>query len=233
MSADENLDGPTEAPSSSSPARRRRVPIVPAISSVAVAAFIGLLAYGVFTSGTSSAIDDRLNRAQATPAPDFKLALLQRGGLGRILTPKFAPAASDRWIALRELRGTPVVLNIWASWCVPCREEAPVLQRAWVAARPRGILFLGLNQQDVTDDAHAFLHNFKVDYPNIRDPSDDVPRRFGATGLPETYFLSATGNVVGHVIGVVTPSDLKAGTAAAVAGRPHPLSEGGARRPSR
>ena len=126
-----------------------------------------------------------------------------------------------------------LVLNFWASWCDPCRTEAPRLERGWRAVRDRGVAYLGLNMQDVTDDSRAFLHEFRIDYLNLRDPGNAVARRYGVTGLPETFFISAQGQVVGHVIGVVSEQQLSAGMAAARAGRPELVSHGGARRPTR
>jgi cytochrome c biogenesis protein CcmG/thiol:disulfide interchange protein DsbE len=140
----------------------------------------------------------------------------------------------DGAVASEELRGRPYVLNFWASWCVPCREEAPFLQETWRRARERGdVLLVGLNMQDLTEDARDFLRDFDIDYLNIRDPANEVARRFGVTGVPETFFISAEGDVVGHVIGVVSAEQLRAGMRAALGGRPTPTREGGGRRPTR
>jgi len=82
--------------------------------------------------------------------------------------------------------------------------DAPLLERVWrTLGRPRRTLFLGLDQQDVTGDALSFLRSYGVDYPSVRDPENDVPRSYGATGVPETFFISASGEVVDHVIGVI------------------------------
>ncbi len=95
------------------------------------------------------------------------------------------------------------------------------------------MLFVGLDMQDVTEDARTFTRHFNIDYLNIRDPTNDVARHYGATGVPETFFISARGDVVNHVIGVVSTAQLQAGIAAAVAGRPHAARQGGAQRPTR
>src|SRR5439155_26748966 len=130
----------------------------------------------------------RLARGAGGSPPRFELIVLQRGAVGPRLSRALATALADRRISLAELRGQPVVLNFWASWCPPCRTEAPRLQRAWVHARSQGTLFVGLNQQDLTGDARAFMLQYGITYPNIRDPSDDVARAWGLTGLPETFF---------------------------------------------
>jgi cytochrome c biogenesis protein CcmG/thiol:disulfide interchange protein DsbE len=118
-------------------------------------------------------------------------------------------------VGLSEYQGTPVVLNIWASWCVACQEEAATLERAWrQQARPRGVLFLGDNQQDTTSDARAFMRRYHIDYPNLRLPTGEF-----ANQIPETFFISAQGRPEGQVIGVISTEQLTAGIALALSGQ--------------
>jgi cytochrome c biogenesis protein CcmG/thiol:disulfide interchange protein DsbE len=205
--------------------------LAPTVGIVAAVGLIALLAYGVIARSPDTTIDDSLARDQPIPAPSYRLAVLRRGSLGPRLQPKLSPALADGQVSASELRGTPYVLNIWASWCVPCREEAPVLVREWRRARPRGVLFVGLDMQDAPEDARAFMNHFGVDYLNLRDPTNKTFRRYGATGVPETWFISARGEIVNHVIGVITPAQLQRGMAAAVTGRPQAAREGGEQRP--
>jgi len=214
------------------PGRRRRLGA--GLALIVVSLLIGLLAFGVSAQSPNTTIDDSLARGRAAPAPAFDLAILQHGNPGPILQQRLAPVLARGRLTTRELRGTPVLLNTWASWCDPCRQEAPLLERAWrTLGRSQGTLFLGLDQQDVTTDARAFMRSYGVDYPNVRDPGDDVPRSYGATGVPETYFISARGEVVDHVIGIVSARDLRAGISAAGRGEPLGVRSGGARRLSR
>ena len=215
------------------PSRRgpRRVVLFGALPAIVL--FLSLLTYGLLAKAPDTGIDDTLASGRAGPAPAFELALLERGDLGPPLERALGPALADGRIALRELRGRQVVLNFWASWCVPCQEEAPLLERSWLNVRDRGVVFLGLNMQDVTGDARSFMRRYRNTYLNVRDPTNRVARKWGLTGLPETFFITARGKVVGHVIGVVSEAQMAAGMAALRSGRPAGSSQGGDRRRTR
>lgn len=204
-----------------------------AIGLLLVVGFIALLTYGLLTQAPDTTIDDALSKAQAVPAPGFELPVLAAGDPGEQLQGAWRAAAADGRVGLTELRGTPVVLNFWASWCDPCQAEAPVLRRGADRWREQGVLFLGLDMQDVREDAREFLREFELDFPQIRDPTNATARRWGVRGIPETFFISARGEVVGHVIGSISVAQLNAGAAAAQTGQPTSAGRGGDRRSTR
>ena len=103
-----------------------------------------------------------------------------------------------------------------------------MLQRTWrQLARPRGVVFLGVNTQDTASDARTFIRHYAIDYPNVRDPGEDILRSYGTTRLPQTFFIDRQGQIVGHVFGLVSPQQLADGMTAAVAGRVRGSQQGG------
>ena len=198
---------------------------------VAVIAFVALLVYGIVKQAPDTTIDDALAQNRPVAPPGFDLSVLESGQPGPLAT-VWERAAQDGRVNLDELRGTPVVINFWASWCDPCRQEARLLQRGWEAARERGVLFVGLDMQDVREDARDFLRQFEQDYPQVRDPTKDTARAWGATGIPETFFISRRGDVVAHVIGALTEQQLKTGVDASLSGKPIGAQFGGEQRPT-
>jgi cytochrome c biogenesis protein CcmG, thiol:disulfide interchange protein DsbE len=207
-----------------------RLPVIAVLS--LIVGLLALLAYGLTASSPDDSIDGRLAERRAAEAPALELPVLQQGSLGP-LADGLRPALVDDRLALGELRGIPVVLNFWASWCPPCRSEAPLLERTWRFLRAQGVVMLGLNMQDLTGDARDFMREFHVTYPNVRDQSDDVAIDWGVAALSETFFIDARGRVVGHVIGAVSDRQLRAGVSAARSGKPVGARSGGDRRPTR
>jgi cytochrome c biogenesis protein CcmG, thiol:disulfide interchange protein DsbE len=123
------------------------------------------------------------------------------GGAAPIFTLRRIDAPGS--LALRSLRGKAVVLNFWASWCVPCKGEAKLLEQASRQYGKQGVVFLGVDYNDVTSDARTFLAHHGVTYPTVHD-TGTVGTRYGLTGVPETYFIDRRGRLVGfHIVGTI------------------------------
>ena len=105
-------------------------------------------------------------------------------------------------LALADLRGKPVVGNFWASWCVPCEDEAPLFERAYEEYGDR-VEFVGVDVKDARSDAEEFLTRYDLGYPHVRDEDLSISDRYGLTGQPETFFLDEDGRIVKHIPGPV------------------------------
>jgi cytochrome c biogenesis protein CcmG, thiol:disulfide interchange protein DsbE len=152
-----------------------------------------------------------------TVVPVLALALLLASGLGNDprelpseLVDRRAPSFSlpalsgDETISLADLRGQVIVLNFWASWCVPCREEHGALQAAWDRYRERGVVLLGVNVEDAREDALAFAAKMGGDWPLVTDPASRTSIEFGRFGVPETFVIAPDGTVVEKAVGAVS-----------------------------
>jgi peroxiredoxin len=109
-------------------------------------------------------------------------------------------------VSLAQLRGHPVVLNFWASWCPPCKSEAPALERAWQSYRGR-IDFIGIDDKDLASEARTFVSAHGLTFPILKDGPGDVTDSYGISQLPETYVLDSSGKIVAHIAGPIDSSE--------------------------
>lgn len=150
---------------------------------IGVAALLGLLIWKVAFGGTTGAADE-LARGKLVHAPAFTLDRLDRDGQ----------------LGVGDLRGNAVVVNFWASWCIPCRDEAPVLQKTYERYRDRGLVVLGVDVNDFRQDARRFMRRYGVTYPVVYDGKGSTVGKWGVRGFPETFFVDRTGKLVGERI---------------------------------
>ena len=146
-----------------------------------------------------------------SPTPDFTLPiLLEEGQASAKLSPwrwlrerlaSSASNASAKKISLSDLRGKLVFLNFWASWCVPCREEMPEMERLYQQYKANGFVILAVNVKDVREDALAFVKELKLTYPTVFDPDGEVGVLYGAWGLPATYLIGPKGEGLARMWG--------------------------------
>ena len=146
---------------------------------LAAAALFGLLAYGLVAKHSDKTLDDAVAKGQRPAAPVSALPWLQKSGSG----------------SLADYKGKVVVLNVWASWCPPCVEEVPLLQKTHEKIESQGGMVLGIDTQDASDKAIAFLKQSKATFPSLRDRDRSYGREFGVTGYPETFLIDRRGRI--------------------------------------
>jgi cytochrome c biogenesis protein CcmG/thiol:disulfide interchange protein DsbE len=152
---------------------------------LAVLAVVGLLAFGLLSKGSSGV-------AVGDPAPASPLPRLEGGG-------------SE---SLAGYRGRWVLVNFWASWCEPCREEAPALERFQRRHGGAGFTVLGIDSRDLSGDGRGFVERYGLSYPQLRDGDGAAARDFGTTGVPENFLIDPAGRVRLHVLGPASEESL-------------------------
>lgn len=170
---------------------------------VGVCALLALLAYGLGSTEPDRGVEDALARGERPPAPALELDRLSGGG-------------SE---SLADYRGKVVVLNVWASYCEPCKRESPLLQR-WHEriSRDGAGTVLGIDILDVSSDARAFVREYGLTYPMLRDPDGESLGSLGVIAYPETFVIDRRGRIAAAARGEVDAAWMRANVAPLVEG---------------
>jgi cytochrome c biogenesis protein CcmG/thiol:disulfide interchange protein DsbE len=160
-----------------------------------VCALLALLVWDVAHSSGGKIASD-VDKGEIVKAPAFRLPRVTGGG----------------HLSLASLRGKVVVLNFWASDCVPCKDEQTELNKAAAKWAGKGVVFLGMDEIEVRSFAQKYLQHYKVPYESVADGDGAVAGKFGVTGTPETFFIDRHGRVVPpHIVSIAKPAALDAG----------------------
>ncbi|HEV2062806.1 MAG TPA: TlpA disulfide reductase family protein [Solirubrobacteraceae bacterium] len=155
--------------------RRTSVPLVV----LASLALVALLVYGVVGAGSSTTLDDAVKAGDKPAAPTRTLPTLD-GGEGSI----------------GDWKGKPLIVNFWASWCDPCKAEAPLLERAHERLKAQGGTVLGVTVSDARDDSRAFMREHGITFPSLRDVEGELAEDFETKGVPESFAVDREGRIV-------------------------------------
>lgn len=150
---------------------------------IIIIGLISLMGYAIFGNRTIVKTSPLIG----TQAPDFTLTTFDGQDL-----------------SLADLEGKVVLLNFWASWCMPCKQEAGALERSWQKYKDKGVVFVGVNVWDENSNALKYLNKFGGGYPHALDPNEEIQIDYGVGGVPETYFIDSSGMVRDKFTGPLT-----------------------------
>lgn len=163
---------------------RQRLPLAWIAGAIIALLVLALLGYAILAGPTEPP-------QVGSPVADFQLT-----------------AFDGRPMDLSSQHGSVLVVNFFASWCAPCRQEAAALEETWRKYQDRGVQFFGIAYKDADSRAQAFLNEFDVTYPSTAERGNRTARAYGVTGVPETFVVDQQGLLVRHFLGPITQSQL-------------------------
>jgi cytochrome c biogenesis protein CcmG/thiol:disulfide interchange protein DsbE len=177
------VNNPIDITSTEKPAKRWGFRLAAIIVFGIMAAFLGLLGWGVARA--------QRGQVQSGLAPDFSLTTFD-----------------NRHVSLKDLHGKVVVVNFWASWCQPCRQEAAYLEQTWRKYKDKGVVFIGVDYVDTEPSALAYIKEFDITYFNGPDLGTRISQAYAIKGVPETYYIDKKGALHGVKIGPLEKPEL-------------------------
>ena len=160
---------------------------LPVAVGIVVIALVALLVYGVSNQGPSRTLDSQIAKGLKPAAPHLSLTALDSG------TPR----------SLADYRGKVVLLNVWASWCGPCKTESPLLERWHQRMKPLGGTVLGIDTLDIKSDALGFIHEHNLTYPQLNDREGSSIKKLGTAQYPESFVVDKQGRITALMRGPV------------------------------
>ena len=170
--------------------RRRGLLVAQGAAVGLVVLLFGLLVWKLVTNEGGD-LAKAANQGKRPTGPTFSLERLDQAGK----------------LSLADLRGKAVAVNFWASWCDPCKDESPYLERVWLRYRAKGLVVLGVDANDFRSDARGFIRRYGLTYPVVYDGPGKTLKHYGVTGFPETFVLDRDGRVVEAFVGAIASDD--------------------------
>lgn len=182
-----------------------------------VASLFELLVWKLVHERKGTHLVSLIRHGKKPPAPDFRLPVLWPHAA--TWPPEVRSALTDGEVEVGELGGHPVVINFWASWCGPCKDEAPLLV-ASARQHAGNVSFVGIDVQDFKGNAREFLRKFDTNYVFAARRGASTSSAYGLTGLLETYWIDSRGRIIAHYPGEISREQLEQGIAEASRGGP-------------
>lgn len=129
--------------------------------------------------------------------------------IGRKAPEFLADSINGKPVSLSNYPESPIILNFWASWCPPCRDETPHFEKIWRLYKEKDVVVIGINVQDDLNSANEYISEFDVTFVNGMDKNGRIMVDYGVTGLPVTFFLDREGMIIGRWVGSIGASSLE------------------------